>query len=157
MGRKMDASDRDFFKELESSEPGDQVPFRELVERLTFNDAGLIPVIAQDAETGRVLMLAWMNRVALEKTISTRLMTYWSRSRQKLWLKGETSGHYQSVQSISFDCDGDAVLCKVRQKGSACHTGRKDCFYLDLDMDGEAVTITSKRASNSAGKVDLSN
>ena len=146
MGRKMDASDRDFFKELESSEPGDQVPFRELVERLTFNDAGLIPVIAQDAETGRVLMLAWMNRVALEKTISTRLMTYWSRSRQKLWLKGETSGHYQSVQSISFDCDGDAVLCKVRQKGSACHTGRKDCFYLDLDMDGEAVTITSKGA-----------
>ena len=148
MGRKMDASDRDFFKELESSEPGDQVPFRELVERLTFNDAGLIPVIAQDAETGRVLMLAWMNRVALEKTISTRLMTYWSRSRQKLWLKGETSGHYQSVQSISFDCDGDAVLCKVRQKGSACHTGRKDCFYLDLDMDGEAVTITSKSESN---------
>jgi len=146
MGRKMDASDRDFFKELESSEPGDQVPFRELVERLPFNDAGLIPVIAQDAETGRVLMLAWMNRVALEKTISTRLMTYWSRSRQKLWLKGETSGHYQSVQSISFDCDGDAVLCKVRQKGSACHTGRKDCFYLDLDMDGEAVTITSKGA-----------
>ena len=146
MGRKMDASDRYFFKELESSEPGDQVPFRELVERLTFNDAGLIPVIAQDAETGRVLMLAWMNRVALEQTISTRLMTYWSRSRQKLWLKGETSGHYQSVQSISFDCDGDAVLCKVRQKGSACHPGRKDCFYLDLDMDGEAVTITSKRA-----------
>ena len=148
MGRKMDASDRDFFKELESSEPGDQVPFRELVERLTFNDAGLIPVIAQDAETGRVLMLAWMNRVALEKTISTRLMTYWSRSRQKLWLKGETSGHYQSVQSISFDCDGDAVLCKVRQEGSACHTGRKDCFYLGLDMDGETVTITSKRALN---------
>tara|TARA_B100000161_G_scaffold213928_1_gene158827 strand:+ start:892 stop:1332 length:441 start_codon:yes stop_codon:yes gene_type:complete len=146
MGRKMDASDRYFFKELESSEPGDQVPFKELVERLTFNDAGLIPVIAQDAETGRVLMLAWMNRVALEQTISTRLMTYWSRSRQKLWLKGETSGHYQSVQSISFDCDGDAVLCKVRQKGSACHTGRKDCFYLDLDMDGEAVTIASKRA-----------
>ncbi len=146
MGRKMDASDRYFFKELESSEPGDQVPFKELVERLTFNDAGLIPVIAQDAETGRVLMLAWMNRVALEQTISTRLMTYWSRSRQKLWLKGETSGHYQLVQSISFDCDGDAVLCKVRQKGSACHTGRKDCFYLDLDMDGEAVTITSKRA-----------
>ena len=148
MGRKMDASDRYFFKELESSEPGDQVPFKELVERLTFNDAGLIPVIAQDAETGRVLMLAWMNRVALEQTISTRLMTYWSRSRQKLWLKGETSGHYQSVQSISFDCDGDAVLCKVRQEGSACHTGRKDCFYLGLDMDGETVTITSKRALN---------
>ena len=143
----MDASDRDFFKELENSEPGDQVPFRELVERLTFNDAGLVPVIAQDAETGRVLMLAWMNRVALEQTISTGFMTYWSRSRQKLWLKGETSGHYQSVQSISFDCDGDAVLCRVKQKGSACHTGRKDCFYLDLDMDGEAVAITSKRAS----------
>ena len=144
----MNASDRDFFRELENSEPGDQVPFRELVEQLRFNDAGLVPVIAQDVETQTVLMLAWMNRVALEQTISTGLMTYWSRSRQKLWLKGETSGHYQSVQSISFDCDGDAVLCKVRQEGSACHTGRKHCFYLGLDVDGETVTITSKRASN---------
>ena len=144
----MNASDRDFFRELENSEPGDQIPFRELVEQLRFNDAGLVPVIAQDVETETVLMLAWMNRVALEQTISTGLMTYWSRSRQKLWLKGETSGHYQSVQSISFDCDGDAVLCKVRQEGSACHTGRKHCFYLGLDMDGETVTITSKRASN---------
>ena len=144
----MSASDRDFFRELENSEPGDQIPFRELVEQLRFNDAGLVPVIAQDVETETVLMLAWMNRVALEQTISTGLMTYWSRSRQKLWLKGETSGHYQSVQSISFDCDGDAVLCKVRQEGSACHTGRKHCFYLGLDVDGETVTITSKRASN---------
>ena len=144
----MNASDRDFFRELENSEPGDQIPFRELVEQLRFNDAGLVPVIAQDVETETVLMLAWMNRVALEQTISTGLMTYWSRSRQKLWLKGETSGHYQSVQSISFDCDGDAVLCKVRQEGSACHTGRKHCFYLGLDVDGETVTITSKRASN---------
>ena len=141
----MSALDRDFFRELENSEPGDLVPFKELVERLRFNDKGLLPVIAQDVETGTVLMLAWMNRVALEQTISTGFMTYWSRSRQKLWLKGETSGHYQSVQSISFDCDGDAVLCKVRQEGSACHTGRKDCFYLGLDMDGETVTITSKR------------
>ena len=144
----MNASDRDFFRELEDSEPGDQISFRELVEQLRFNDAGLVPVIAQDVETETVLMLAWMNRVALEQTISTGLMTYWSRSRQKLWLKGETSGHYQSVQSISFDCDGDAVLCKVRQEGSACHTGRKHCFYLGLDVDGETVTITSKRASN---------
>ena len=144
----MSALDRDFFRELENSEPGDLVPFKELVERLRFNDKGLLPVIAQDVETETVLMLAWMNRVALEQTISTGFMTYWSRSRQKLWLKGETSGHYQSVQSISFDCDGDAVLCKVRQEGSACHTGRKDCFYLGLDMDGETVTITSKRASN---------
>ena len=144
----MNALDRDFFRELENSEPGKQVSFRELIEQLRFNDAGLVPVIAQDIETGTVLMLAWMNRVALEQTISTGFMTYWSRSRQKLWLKGETSGHYQSVQSISFDCDGDAVLCKVRQQGSACHTGRKDCFYLGLDMDRETVTITSKRASN---------
>ena len=144
----MSASDRDFFRELENSEPGDQIPFRELVEQLRFNDAGLVPVIAQDVETETVLMLAWMNRVALEQTISTGFMTYWSRSRQKLWLKGETSGHYQSVQSISFDCDGDAVLCKVRQEGSACHTGRKHCFYHGLDVDGETVTITSKRASN---------
>ena len=144
----MNALDRDFFRELENSEPGKQVSFRELIEQLRFNDAGLVPVIAQDIETGTVLMLAWMNRVALEQTISTGFMTYWSRSRQKLWLKGETSGHYQSVQSISFDCDGDAVLCKVRQEGSACHTGRKHCFYLGLDMGGETVTITSKRASS---------
>ena len=82
----MNASDRDFFRELENSEPGDQIPFRELVEQLRFNDAGLVPVIAQDVETQTVLMLAWMNRVALEQTISTGLMTYWSRSRQKLWL-----------------------------------------------------------------------
>ena len=144
----MNASDRDFFRELENSEPGDKVPFRELVEQLRFNDAGLVPVIAQDVETKTVLMLAWMNRVALEQTIISGFMTYWSRSRQKLWLKGETSGHYQSVQSISFDCDGDAVLCKVRQQGSACHTGRKDCFYLGLDMDRGTVTINSKRAKN---------
>ena len=144
----MSALDRDFFRELEDSEPGDQIPFRKLVEQLRFNDAGLVPVIAQDVETETVLMLAWMNRVALEQTISTGFMTYWSRSRQKLWLKGETSGHYQAVQSISFDCDGDAVLCKVRQEGNACHTGRKHCFYLGLDVDGETVTITSKRASN---------
>ena len=123
----MNALHRDFFRELENSEPGDQVSFRELVEQLRFNDAGLVPVIAQDVETGTVLMLAWMNRVALEQTISTGFMTYWSRSRQKLWLKGETSGHYQSVQSISFDCDGDAVLCQDSQEGSACPTGRKDC------------------------------
>ena len=106
----------------------------------------MLPAIAQDVETGEVLMLAWMNREALEKTISSGTMTYWSRSRQSFWVKGETSGHYQQVESISFDCDGDAVLCKVRQQGSACHTGRKNCFYLSLDPDGKRVTISADKA-----------
>ena len=141
----MNASDKEFFKALENLAPGDDVFFSDIVGRLVFNDAGLIPVIAQDSKTGTVLMLAWMNRLALEKTISTGLMTYWSRSRQMLWVKGESSGHYQRVESISFDCDGDAILCQVNQQGSACHTGRKTCFYLALNSEGTRISVgTSK-------------
>tara|TARA_B100000900_G_scaffold386573_1_gene377158 strand:- start:2044 stop:2481 length:438 start_codon:yes stop_codon:yes gene_type:complete len=139
------ASDRDFFRVLENLAPGDEVLFAEIVGRLAFNDAGLIPVIAQDSKAGTVLMLAWMNRRALEKTISSGLMTYWSRSRKKLWVKGETSGHYQRVESISFDCDGDAVLCQVNQQGHACHTGRKTCFYLALSSEGTRITVSTEK------------
>ena len=90
---------------------------------------GLIAAIAQDATSNEVLMIAWMNKEALTKTLETKRATYFSRSRNSLWIKGETSGHYQEVVDIKFDCDGDAVLMKVNQTGSACHTGEKSCFH----------------------------
>ena len=93
---------------------------------------GLIAAIAQDAQSGEVLMLAWMNEEALTKTIETKRATYFSRSRNSLWIKGETSGHFQEVASIDFDCDGDAVLMKVNQFGAACHTGQKSCFHNEI-------------------------
>jgi phosphoribosyl-AMP cyclohydrolase len=106
------------------------------LDSLKFDSNGLIPVIAQDAQTGEVLMLAWMNREALDLTISTRKATYWSRSRTQLWVKGETSGANQEVVSISHDCDSDAILLKVNQTNGACHTGDKTCFDAGL-MVGE--------------------
>ena len=96
------------------------------------NDHGLIPVITQDYRTGQVLMLAYMNEEAFQTTLRTGCMTYYSRSREALWLKGETSGHYQYVKSLSIDCDSDTLLAKVNQIGAACHTGEKTCFYTDL-------------------------
>jgi len=97
--------------------------------RKRFDDGELIPAIAQSVEDGAVLMLAWMNHEALEKTISSKVATYWSRSRNQLWVKGETSGNSQQVKSISYDCDGDAILIKVLQTGPACHTGESSCFH----------------------------
>lgn len=90
---------------------------------------GLIAAIAQDASSNEVLMIAWMNQEALSKTLETKRATYFSRSRNSIWVKGETSGHFQEVVDISFDCDGDAVLMKVNQTGAACHTGQKSCFH----------------------------
>ena len=90
---------------------------------------GLIAAIAQDATSDEVLMLAWMNREALIKTLQTKRATYFSRSRQRLWVKGESSGHFQEVVDLKFDCDGDAILLKVNQTGAACHTGEKSCFH----------------------------
>lgn len=90
---------------------------------------GLIAAIAQDASTGEVLMIAWMNEEALNKTLETKRATYFSRSRNSLWVKGETSGHFQDVVEIRFDCDGDAVLMKVNQTGAACHSGKRSCFH----------------------------
>lgn len=98
-------------------------------DSIKYNEKGLVPVITQDHKTGQVLMLAWMNREAIELTIERRRMTYYSRSRQSLWLKGETSGHYQSLVSLSIDCDGDTLLAQVIQEGAACHTGEYSCFY----------------------------
>jgi phosphoribosyl-AMP cyclohydrolase len=93
---------------------------------------GLIAAIAQDATNGEVLMIAWMNEEALSKTLETKRATYFSRSRNSLWVKGETSGHFQEVISINFDCDADAVLLKVNQIGAACHTGKRSCFHNEL-------------------------
>lgn len=97
--------------------------------RPAFNADGLIAAIAQDADTGEVLMMAWMNAAALQATLETGRVTYWSRSRGALWVKGETSGHVQHLVELRVDCDQDAVLMKVTQAGGACHTGRRSCFY----------------------------
>ena len=96
---------------------------------------GLVPAVVQDVDSGEVLMLGYMNQESLEKTIKTGLATYWSRSRNELWTKGETSGHYQHVQEIRIDCDEDTLLLKVRQDGAACHTGHISCFYRLLEED----------------------
>ena len=111
--------------------------------RPRFNADGLIAAIAQDVETDEVLMLAWMNADALEQTIRTGRATYWSRSRGALWVKGESSGHTQEVADILVDCDQDAVLLKVRQRGAACHTDRKSCFYRRVDAAGLALSFTA--------------
>ena len=109
-------------------------------DSLTFDANGLIPAIAQDAETGEVLMLAWMNRGSVEETLSTGQVTYWSRSRQALWRKGETSGNRQHLVELRFDCDRDCLLMQVRQTGPACHTNRRSCFYTAV-RDGEEVEL----------------
>ncbi len=107
-----------------------------IIERLKFDSEGLIPAIAQEEKTGEVLMMAWMNRESLQATIETNRATYWSRSRKKLWMKGEESGNIQEVRSIRVDCDGDVVLLKVNQiGGAACHTGHRTCFYREI-VDG---------------------
>jgi phosphoribosyl-AMP cyclohydrolase len=103
----------------------------ELSARLS-DPSALIPAIAQDVETGEVLMLAYMNHEALTKTLETKAATYWSRSRNELWVKGATSGHTQKVVSVSLDCDSDAILIKVKQVGAACHTGDRTCFHTEL-------------------------
>jgi len=107
---------------------------------------GLIPAIVQDDRNGDVLMLAYMNREAWLKTLETKKATYWSRSRNSLWIKGETSGHYQAVKEITIDCDADTILLKVEQTGAACHTGYRSCFYRKIS-DG-AVEIVGERLVN---------
>ena len=109
---------------------------------LAFDARGLIPVVAQDHATGEVLMLAWMNAEAVARTIATGRVTYWSRSRQAFWVKGETSGHHQRLVEMRFDCDGDALLVLVEQAGAACHTGRRSCFFRAV-LGGEVVEIAT--------------
>jgi phosphoribosyl-AMP cyclohydrolase len=106
------------------------------LNKVNWSADGLVPAIAQDVVTGRVLMLAWMNRDALKLTSQKKEAVYWSRSRKKLWHKGEESGHIQKVKEIRLDCDGDVILLKVEQQGGiACHTGRVSCFYSHLEQD----------------------
>ena len=107
---------------------------------LTYDANGLIPVIAQEDGTGKVLMLAWMNAEAVTRTLANRRVTYWSRSRQAFWVKGETSGHIQELVDLRIDCDRDCLLALVRQVGPACHTGRKSCFYTAV-QDGREIEI----------------
>jgi phosphoribosyl-AMP cyclohydrolase len=132
-----------FFQNLESFGCHQAVPLDQTIEQLAFNEQGLIPVITQDVESKEVLMMAWMNQKALQQTLVTGCMTYWSRSRNKIWVKGETSGNYQTLNSMRFDCDGDAVLCLVTQQGSACHTQRKNCFYIEAQKCNNRAVVTS--------------
>lgn len=107
---------------------------------LRFDDKGLVPCIAQDADNGDVLMMAWMNAEAIARTLETGRVTYWSRSRQSFWVKGETSGHTQQLVDFRVDCDRDCVLVTVRQEGPACHTSRRSCFYTAV-RDGAEVEL----------------
>lgn len=108
------------------------------IEEVRFDESGLIPAIAQDAQSGRILMVAWMNRESLEETCQTGIAVYWSRSRKSLWRKGESSGHTQKVRDIRLDCDSDVILLEVEQIGGiACHTGRQSCFYRKLETTGQ--------------------
>ena len=116
------------------------------LDAVKWDAQGLVPAIAQDAASGEILMVAWMNREALEETARTLRGVYWSRSRNKLWRKGEESGHVQNVSEIRLDCDNDVVLLKIEQVGGiACHTGRRSCFFqkLDLDHQGEGHWVTT--------------
>jgi phosphoribosyl-AMP cyclohydrolase len=115
-----------------------------LLDAVSFDADGLVPAIVQDAATDEVLMMAYMTAATLRQTLATGRMTYWSRSRQSVWIKGATSGHTQAVVEIRLDCDGDALLFRVRQEGGACHTGHRSCFFRKADdgawvEDGENV------------------
>jgi phosphoribosyl-AMP cyclohydrolase len=110
-----------------------------VVATIAFNEAGLVPAIAQQHDTGEVLMMAWMNEAALRETLATGRVCYWSRSRRSLWRKGETSGHVQRLIELRFDCDADTVLVLVDQVGPACHTDRPNCFFNAVRDDGIAV------------------
>ncbi|MDA1338667.1 MAG: phosphoribosyl-AMP cyclohydrolase [Methylophilales bacterium] len=109
---------------------------RSYLDTIKWNNEGLVPVIVQETATNKVIMFAWMNRETLERSIQERKAIYWSRSRKKVWMKGEESGHIQYIDSIALDCDQDSILLKVRQEGGiACHTGRESCFYNNLEMN----------------------
>ncbi len=116
-----------------------------MTTQFKYNADGLIPAIVQDATSKRVLMMAWMNETSLRATLETGFMNYWSRSRQKYWLKGETSGHTQKVVRWFVDCDADTLLFEVEQLGGACHTGFESCFYQELDRNGSPVAVLENK------------
>lgn len=133
------ASDKQFWLDLETAATGTKKDFSQVIDKLVFNEQGLITAIAQQFDTQEVLMLAWMNKESLLISLQEGRACYWSRSRQKLWRKGESSGQVQWLKSVRIDCDGDALLLEVDQQGPACHTGRKSCFYLGLK--GEQLEV----------------
>lgn len=134
------------FKRFESLPEGATVSLSEVLEQLAYNSDGLIPCIAQQHDTGEVLMMAWMNRASLEETLETGQMCYWSRSRQCFWRKGESSGHRQHLVTLAADCDGDTLLAQVDQTGAACHTFRRDCFYVSLTVNGAIILSNPGKA-----------
>ena len=119
-------------------------------DQLKFDAQGLIPAIIQEQKTGRVVMMAWMNRASLESTLATGKTHFWSRSRQKFWMKGEESGNTQTVRDIAFDCDGDCLLIQVEQNGPACHEGYKSCFFRSVAADGKAFQTTEAQLKTPA-------
>ena len=123
----------------------------EIISKLKFNNKGLIPAVLQDVDTGEVLMMAYMNENSLRKTFKTGKACFWSRSRQELWLKGETSGNYQEVEEIRMDCDNDTLLLKVKPEGPACHTGNRSCFYRNIKEE------KIEREKNNEGELDKEN
>lgn len=130
----------DTFKALERAAADSRHKLDGVLEAIQFNADGLIPAIAQQHDSGEVLMMAWMNREALEETLRTGRVCYWSRSRGKLWRKGESSGQQQRLEGAALDCDGDTLLLQVDQTGPACHSGRRSCFYVALEQDAARIT-----------------
>ena len=117
----------------------------DLIKTLKFDDQGLIPAIIQDIDNNEVLMLGYMNAAAIERTLKGPYVTFWSRSRQEYWVKGETSGHTQEVKEIYFDCDQDALLIKVKQNVAACHEGYRSCFFRKVEGEGENIKVVGQR------------
>jgi phosphoribosyl-AMP cyclohydrolase len=117
--------------------------FDSIISSLKFDDKGLIPAILQDHENNEILMFAFMNREAVEKTLTSGLATFFSRSRNKLWVKGESSGHTQEVKAVYFDCDNDVLLVKIKQNVAACHTGYRSCFFNKIE-NGKVITVGQK-------------
>jgi len=123
------------------------------LEQIKFNENGLVPVIVQDVSSGQVLMLAYANKDAIQKTIDSGKSHFWSRSREKLWMKGEESGNVQDIKELYYDCDIDTMLYLVQQTGVACHTGERTCFYRSLDGDKETPTFGSSDSSKTLDEV----
>lgn len=114
------------------------------VDSLKYDKDGLVPAVVQDSENGQVLMVAYMNRESVQRTLTTGRTCFWSRSRQKFWVKGETSGNVQVVKSVSVDCDKDCLLVKIDQTGAACHEGYRSCFFREVDAEGNETVVGEK-------------
>jgi len=134
------------FKTLEKAKLGDEFDWQLIQKQIKYDKDGLIPAIAQQYDSKEVLMMAWMNEKSLLETLKTGRVCYWSRSRQSYWRKGEESGQIQVLKSLAFDCDGDTILLQVDQTGPACHSGRRSCFYAQVESN--KITITSNPIIN---------